>query len=64
MEVGAEYSKKRFHGTKYFQELLGSLTDVPESMLNLLLMSRSNMEFFKRMQKALVRGLRSDPKKN
>lgn len=62
MEVGAEYSKRRLHGTKYFQELLGSLNYVPESVLNLLRMSRSNMESFERMQKALLRGLRSDPK--
>lgn len=62
MEVGAEYNKARLHGTKYFQELLGCLDYVPESVLNLLQMTRSNMESFSKMQKTLVCALRSDPK--
>ncbi len=61
MEVGAEYNKRRLHGSKYFQELLSSLDHVPESVLNLLQMSRSSMEFFDKMQKSLVRALRNDP---
>lgn len=61
MEVGAEYNKKRVHGAKYFQELLGNLDYVPESVLNLLQMSRTSMESFDKMQKSLIRALRSDP---
>jgi len=61
MEVGAEYNKKRLHGAKYFQELLGNLDYVPESVLNLLQMSRTSMESFGKMQKSLIRALRSDP---
>lgn len=61
MEVGAEYTKARLHGAKYFQELLGNLSYVPESVLNLLQMTRSNMESFSRMEKILIRALRSDP---
>ena len=61
MEVGAEYSKKRLHGIKYFQELLCNLDYVPESVLNLLQMSRSSMESFEKMQKSLIRALRSNP---
>ena len=61
MEVGAEYNKKRLHGTKYFQELLDNLDYIPESVLNLLQMSRTSMESFDKMQKSLIRALRSDP---
>jgi len=61
MEVGAEYSKKRLHGTRYFQELLGNLDYVPESVLQLLQMSRTSMESFDKMQKSLIRALRADP---
>ncbi len=60
MEVGAEYNKKRLHGTKYFQDLLNTLDYVPESVLNLLQMNRSSMEFFSKMQKTLVSALRND----
>ncbi len=61
MEVGAEYNKKRLHGTRYFQELLDNLDYVPESVLQLLQMTRSNMECFDKMQKFLIRALRADP---
>ena len=61
MEVGAIYNKKRLHGQKYFSELLENLDYVPESVINLLQMSRSNMESFDRMQKTLTRALVSDP---
>ncbi|HHD64535.1 MAG TPA: IS110 family transposase [Desulfobulbaceae bacterium] len=61
MEVGVEYNKKRLHGARYFQELLGKLDYVPESVLQLLQMSRSSMESFDKMQKSLISGLREDP---
>jgi transposase len=61
MEVGAEYNKRRLHGSKYFQELLSTLDYVPESVLNLLQMSRGSIEFFDKMQKSLVSALRNDP---
>ncbi len=61
MEVGAEYNKKRLHREKYFQELLENLDYVPESVLNLLQMSRISMESFDKMQKSLIRALRSEP---
>lgn len=62
MEVGAEYSKKRLFGCKYFQELLDSLDYVPESVLGLLKMSRSSIESFHTMEKSLIHALREDPK--
>lgn len=61
MEVGATYNKKRLHGKKYFDELLVTLDYVPESVINLLQMSRSNMEIFYRLQKTLVNALISEP---
>jgi len=61
MEVGAEYNKLRLHGAKYFQELLGNLDYVPESVFRLLHMTRSNMECFQKMEKSLICALRSDP---
>lgn len=61
MEVGVEYNKRRLHGKKYFHELLNTLDYVPESVLNLLQMSRSSMESFDKMQKSLVSALRNDP---
>jgi len=62
MEVGAEYNKEKLHGVKYFRELLDRLDYVPESVLSLLLMTRSNMESFAKMQKTLICALLSDPR--
>ncbi len=62
MEVGVEYNKRRLHSAGYFQELLESLDYVPESVLNLLEMSRSSIESFNKMQKSLIKALRSHPK--
>lgn len=39
MEVGAEYNKQRLHRKKYFAELLESVEDVPESVIDLLKLS-------------------------
>lgn len=64
MEVGAEYSKKRLHGKKYFEGLLVTLDYVPKSILSLLQMSRSGMELFSGLEKTLIRSLLSDPQIN
>ena len=61
MEVGAEYNKSKLHGKKYFHELLRSLDYVPPSILGLLQMTRSNLMSFTKMQKTLIRALRTDP---
>lgn len=61
MEVGEPYTKRRLHGKRYFAELLGSLDDVPESVLELLQMSRGTMEMLQGMQKQLTQGLREHP---
>lgn len=58
MEVGAQYDKQRIHGKKYFHEFLERVEDVPESVINLLKMSRANLELFKTAQKRLIAVLR------
>ena len=61
MEVGAEYNKQRLHGEKYFTALLGSIEDVPDSVKDLLRLSRGAMEMFDRSQRQLLLKLRKDP---
>jgi len=61
MEVGAEYNKKQLHGKKYFTELLGTLEEVPESVKELLQMSRGALEMFEATQEQLVRKLEKHP---
>jgi transposase len=61
MEVGGIYSKKKLHGKKYFSHLLESIEDVPESVKDLLLLSRANYEMFNRIQKRLIEALHHDP---
>jgi transposase len=60
MEVGATYSKKRLHGKKYFNGLIGDIADVPESVITMLKLSRINLEFFTEIQKKLVQTLRNN----
>lgn len=61
METGASYNKKKLHGKRYFNELLGSLSDVPASVIDLLGLSRSAMEVFQMNQRRLIDGLRRHP---
>src|SRR5215475_2709901 len=44
MEVGAEYNKQRLHGKGYFHELLDTIEEVPESVKDLLRLSRGALE--------------------
>lgn len=44
MEVGTPYDKGRLHGKRYFGQLLERLEDVPDSVISLLQLSRSNLE--------------------
>jgi transposase len=61
MEVGTEYNKQRLHGKQYFTELLETLEEVPESVKDLLRMSRGAMEMFEATQQQLIARLRKDP---
>ncbi|WP_029910397.1 IS110 family transposase [Pelobacter seleniigenes] len=60
MEVGATYDKKRLYGSKYFNQLMGRVEAVPDSVKELLQLSRSNLELFTAIQKKLVRTLREN----
>ena len=57
MEVGAQYSKKRLYGKKYFNTLLERVEDVPNSVKELLKLSRSGFELYDGIQKKLVDAL-------
>ena len=61
MEVGAIYEKRKLHHRKYFNNLLERVEDVPDSVKNMLKLSRSSLEMFEAAQKKLVRTLREDP---
>lgn len=60
MEVGAEYSKRRLHGRKYFKNLLETVEDVPPSVKELLTLSRAGLEMFAAVQKKLLAALREN----
>ena len=60
MEVGAQYSKKRLYGKKYFNTLLERVEDVPDSVKGLLKLSRSGLEMFNDVQKKLIDALRKN----
>ncbi|HEX4168466.1 MAG TPA: IS110 family transposase [Bryobacteraceae bacterium] len=61
MESGMAFNKKKLHGKKYFTTLLESLQEVPESVKELLRMSRSSKEMFESAQKQLVKRLLAEP---
>lgn len=60
MEVGASYNKKRLHGKKYFHELLERVDEIPDSVKELLKLSRSSFELFQGVQKQLISVLRGN----
>jgi transposase len=60
MEVGAEYNKRDLHRKKYFYSLMDSVEHVPESVHHLLLLSRTNLEMFEKIQKKLIFTLKND----
>src|ERR1039457_5824170 len=60
MEAGAEYNKQRLHGKKYFTELLDTVEEVPESVKDLLRLSRGALEMFETTQQQLLVRLRKD----
>lgn len=61
MEVGAQYNKKRLHGRRYFERLLDTLDYVPESVVELLRLTRSNLEVFEAGQRKLIEALKIHP---
>jgi transposase len=61
METGAPFVKAKLHGKKYFTQLLETLEEVPESVKDLLRMSRGALEMFESTQKQLVKRLLTEP---
>jgi len=61
MEVGAQYNKKKLHGKRYFERLLDTLDYVPESVVELLRLTRSNLEVFEAGQRRLIEALKIHP---
>jgi len=57
METGVEYNKQRLHGQRYFQQLVSSLEEVPDSVIGLLKMSRNSLDFLKALERRLIRTL-------
>src|SRR5450432_3090372 len=60
MESGTTFVKTKLHGKKYFYDLMKSLEEVPESVKDLLRMSRGSMEMFESTQKQIVQRLLSE----
>jgi transposase len=60
METGTVYNKKRLHGKAYFSDLLGTLQETPASVVELLKLSRAQLEMFEIVQHRLLKGLREN----
>ncbi len=61
METGTPYNKQRLHGKAYFGELLGSLRQMPDAVVELLKLSRGQLELFESIQRRLLRELGERP---
>ena len=61
METGTPFNKEKLHGKKYFAHLLKTLEEVPESVRDLLRLSRGALEMFEATQKRLVQRLLTHP---
>ncbi len=61
MESGVPYNRARLHGRQYFQDWLGRLEEVPESVKHLLQLSRGGLEMFQSVGRQLLAQLRHDP---
>lgn len=60
METGVSYNKRSLHGKKYFKKLLDHLEEVPDSVKDLLRLSRGALEMFESTQQQLLRRLNGD----
>jgi transposase len=60
MESGVSFRKTKLQGKKYFANLIKSLEEVPESVKDLLRMSRAARDLFESVQTQLVRRLLAD----
>lgn len=61
METGTVYNKSRLHGKAYYGELLSDLEEVPESVMQLLRLSRGALEMFQSVERQVLSRLRQSP---
>lgn len=61
LEAGEPYEAKRLHQRGYFYPYLDSLTNTPESVIELLAITRGSLEMFDGLQEQLLRGLERHP---
>jgi transposase len=61
MESGTAFDKQKLHQKRYFSDLMKSLEEVPQSVKDLLRMSRGSMELFESTQKQLIERLLNEP---
>src|SRR3974390_1345325 len=61
METGVSYNKQRLHKLGYFEELMTSNEDVPDSIRPLLRLSREMISRSQRLDYALISSLERDP---
>jgi transposase len=62
METGTEYQARRLHGKRYFQHLLEELDHVPDSLLELLTISRQTLDYLCVLERRVLRGLLQHPR--
>ncbi len=60
LEVGADYNKSRLKGKRYFTRLLETVEEIPQSVKELLKLSRAGFEMFHSIQKQLIKALRTN----
>jgi len=61
MELGIAYNKAKLHGKKYFLSLIETLTDIPDSVRELLLLNHESLHVFEQRQKWLLSQLQKHP---
>jgi len=61
METGTQYNARRLHGKRYFQQLLNELEHVPESVIDLLKISRQTLDYLSTLERRVLRGLLNHP---
>jgi transposase len=63
MECGAEYDKRKLHGKKYFQGLMGQIEEeVPASVREMLRFDHGAMQLFAQTQKRVLTRLAANPR--
>jgi transposase len=61
METGVPYNARRLHGKRYFQQLLSELEHVPESVIDLLKISRQTLDYLSALEGRVLSGLLHHP---